>query len=174
MSDAFTKYLIKIYLPSFIYLVKNILYCGGDNVIILAVDPGKARTGLAICDKTMFLASPLCVIEEYNRYRLADKIAEQAKLHKAELLVVGLPRNMDGSEGESAKSARELGDKLGQLTGLPVKMQDERCTTMIAHRYLSDNNVRGKKRKQTVDAAAATVILQTYLDYIKNMAGKES
>lgn len=141
-------------------------------MIILAVDLGKARTGLAICDKTMFLASPLCVIEEWNRERLAEKVKAEAEKHGAELIVVGLPRNMDGSEGESAKGAREFAGMLEQLTSLPVKMQDERCTTMIAHRYLSDNNVRGKKRKESVDAAAAAVILQTYLDFIKNTGGQ--
>lgn len=140
----------------------------GESLIILAVDLGKARTGLAICDKTMFLASPLCVIEEWSRERLAQKVAEIAKEKGAELIVVGLPKNMDGTEGDSAKGAREFAKLLGSFTDNPIKMQDERCTTMIAHRYLSDNNVRGKKRKQTVDSAAAAVILQTYLDYLKN------
>lgn len=136
-------------------------------MIILSIDLGKARTGIAVCDKTMFLASPLCVIEEWNRDRLAEKIVHFVQKEKAELIVIGLPRNMDGSEGESAKAAREFADKLSKLTDVPIKMQDERCTTMIAHRYLNDTNVRGKKRKQTVDAVAATVILQTYLDSLK-------
>lgn len=143
-------------------------------MIILAVDLGKARTGLAVCDKTMFLASPFKVIEEWNRDRLAEKVIEAAKEKNAELIVVGLPRNMDGSEGESAKGAREFADLLENIADIPVEMQDERCTTMIAHRYLSDNNVRGKNRKQAVDAAAATVILQTYLDYLKNKRSDSS
>ncbi len=136
-------------------------------MMIMAIDLGKARTGVAISDKTMFLASPLCVIEEWNRDKLAEKIAQLVRHEKAELIVLGLPRNMDGSEGESASGAREFADKLAQITDVPVKMQDERCTTMIAHRYLNDTNVRGKKRKKTVDAVAATVILQSYLDSLK-------
>ena len=136
-------------------------------MIIMSIDLGKARTGIAVSDKTMFLASPLCVIEEWNRDRLAEKIAHLVRQEKAELVVLGLPRNMDGSEGESAFGAREFADKLAQLTDVPIDMQDERCTTMIAHRYLNDTNVRGKKRKKTVDAVAATVILQSYLDSLK-------
>ena len=136
-------------------------------MIILAIDLGKARTGIAICDKTMFLASPLCVIEEWNRDKLAEKIVQIVQKEKAELIIMGLPKNMDGSEGESAVGAREFAEKLSLLTDVPIKMQDERCTTMIAHRYLNDTNVRGKKRKKSVDAVAASVILQTYLYSIR-------
>lgn len=136
-------------------------------MVIMAVDLGKARTGIAVCDKTQFLASPLCVIEEWNKERLLDKVAELAKSEKAEQLVIGLPRNMDGSEGESAQNARDFAEKISSMVNVPVVMQDERCTTMIAHRYLNDTNVRGKKRKNTVDAVAATVILQSYIDSLK-------
>lgn len=136
-------------------------------MIVMAVDLGKARTGIAVCDKTMFLASPLCVIEEWNREKLAERISVLAVEQKAELIVIGLPKNMDGSEGESAQNARAFAELLSGLVDIPIKMQDERCTTVIAHRYLSDTNVRGKKRKKTVDAVAATVILQTYLDSLK-------
>lgn len=137
------------------------------TMIIIAVDPGKARTGLAVCDKTMFLASPLCVIEEWNRERLAEKVAAAAAKENAELIIIGLPKNMDGTEGESALAARDFALLMANYTDIPIKMLDERCTTMIAHRYLNDNNVRGKKRKKTVDAVAATVILQSYLDSLK-------
>ncbi len=137
-------------------------------MIILSVDLGKARTGLAVCDKTMFLASPIGVIEEWNREKLAQRVVETAQERKAELIVVGLPKNMDGTEGDSAKGAREFADMIGKLCPIPVEMQDERCTTMIAHRYMNDNNVRGKKRKQSVDAEAAAIILQSYLERLKN------
>lgn len=136
-------------------------------MIIMAVDLGKARTGIAVCDKMQFLASPVCVIEEWNREKLLQKVAECISNCKAELVIIGLPRNMDGSEGESAQNARTFAEELSALTEVPIQMQDERCTTMIAHRYLNDTNTRGKKRKQTVDAVAATVILQTYLDSLK-------
>lgn len=136
-------------------------------MIVLSVDLGHARTGLAVSDKSGFLASSLCVITEYNDDKLVEKIAEQASSVKAELLVVGLPRNMDGSEGESAIRARELAARLSGRTGLPHVMQDERGTTITAHAYLSSGNVYGKKRKQKVDAVAASIILQDYLDSAK-------
>ena len=133
-------------------------------MIALSVDLGHARTGLAVSDKSGFLASSLCVITEYNDEKLIQKIADKVKETKAEILVVGLPRNMDGSEGESARRARELAAKLSELTGVPYHMQDERGTTITAHSYLSAGNVYGKKRKQKVDAVAASIILQDYLD----------
>ncbi|MCI6653166.1 MAG: Holliday junction resolvase RuvX [Ruminococcus sp.] len=133
-------------------------------MVIMAVDLGKARTGIAICDKTELLASPLTQINEYNREKLLDKISDLAKEKRAELLVVGLPKNMDGSEGESAKNARSFADELAEKTGLPVDMQDERGTTITAHNYLNATDTRGKKRKSVVDAVAATIILEDYLN----------
>ncbi len=133
-------------------------------MIILAVDLGKARTGLAVCDKSEILASPAGVITEYNPEKRLEKVAAEALARKAELLVVGLPRNMDGSEGESAQNARAFGQALSEKTGIPVEFQDERGTTITAHGYLNDNNTRGKKRKAVVDAVAAVVILQNFLD----------
>ena len=133
-------------------------------MIALSVDLGHARTGLAVSDKNGFLASSLCVITEYNDEKLIQKIADKVKETKAEIIVVGLPRNMDGSEGESAQRAREIAEKLTQVSGVPCHMQDERGTTITAHNYLSAGNVYGKKRKQKVDAVAASIILQNYLD----------
>ena len=133
-------------------------------MIALSVDLGHARTGLAVSDKNGFLASSLCVITEHNDEKLIQKIAEKVKETKAQIIVVGLPRNMDGSEGESAIRARELAARLSELTGVPYHMQDERGTTITAHSYLSAGNVYGKKRKQKVDAVAASIILQDYLD----------
>ena len=133
-------------------------------MVIMAVDLGKARTGVALCDKTELLASPLTQINEYNREKLLDKISDLAKEKRAELLVVGLPKNMDGSEGESARNARNFADELAEKTGLPVEMQDERGTTITAHNYLNATDTRGKKRKSVVDAVAATIILEDYLN----------
>ena len=132
---------------------------------ILAVDLGKARTGLAVCDEGEILASPVAVIAQYNREKLAQAIAEKARELAVGELVVGLPRNMGGSEGESAQGAREFAAALGELTGLPVALRDERLTTVTAHGYLNDTNTRGKKRKAVVDAVAAVVILEEYLAY---------
>ena len=137
-------------------------------MIIMSVDLGKARTGLAVCDKTEFLASPYKVIFEKSPNKLPEKIVQAAMEAKAELIVVGLPKNMDGTEGESAQNARAFAEQLKELTGLPVDMQDERGTTITAHGYLNDTNTRGKKRKAVVDEVAATIILQDYLDKRKS------
>lgn len=137
-------------------------------MIIMSVDLGKARTGIAVCDKTEMLASPYRVINETYIEKLLDKVADCAKETKAELLVVGLPKNMDGSEGESAENARAFAQRLKEKTGLPIEMKDERGTTITAHNYLNITDTRGKKRKAVVDAVAATIILQDHLDYRKH------
>jgi putative Holliday junction resolvase len=140
-------------------------------MIILAVDYGDKRTGIAVCDKFEMLASPVCVITEWNIDTLANKIIDVAKEKTAEEIVVGLPKNMDGSEGFRADACKELGEKLKNLTGIPIKFWDERLTTVSAHKILSDNNVRGKKRKAVVDAVAADIILQDYIDSRKFKKG---
>lgn len=132
---------------------------------ILAVDYGDSRTGLAVCDPGEVLATPLKPqIEEKAMAKVAARICEAAREQRAELIVVGLPRNMDGTEGESAQNAREIGALLEESTGLPVEFVDERGTTITAHGYLNDTNTRGKKRKAVVDAVAATVILENFLE----------
>ena len=133
-------------------------------MIIMGVDLGHARTGIAVCDKREILASPVKVITAYTHEKVAAEVTALAKELRAEKIVVGLPKNMDGSAGESAQNARAFAALLQESTGLPVVMQDERGTTVTAHGYLNETNVRGKKRKQTVDAVAAVIILQNYLD----------
>lgn len=140
-------------------------------MIILGVDLGKARTGVAVCDKNETLASPVEVVHEHNRERLLQRVASLAAERGAERIVVGLPRNMDGSEGESAQNARAFGEALQALSGLPVDFSDERGTTITAHSFLNETNTRGKRRKATVDAVAATIILQDYLDFRRNARG---
>ncbi|MCH5202172.1 MAG: Holliday junction resolvase RuvX [Oscillospiraceae bacterium] len=144
-------------------------------MVIMAVDLGRARTGLAICDKGEMLSSPLTQINEYNRERLIEKIAQIAKEKSAELIVVGMPKNMDGSEGESAKNARLFAKELCDAAGIQTDLQDERGTTITAHQYLNATNTRGKKRKSVVDTLSATIILEDYLNRRKNgyNAGKE-
>lgn len=139
---------------------------------ILAVDFGLARTGLAVCDERETLASPAGVVSERNRERLAQTVAARAKEQGAGMIVVGLPRNMDGSEGESALRARDFAALLQPLVAVPVEMRDERGTTVTAHGYLNETNTRGKKRKAVVDAVAATIILQDFLDYRRNRRGE--
>lgn len=143
-------------------------------MIILSVDLGRVRTGLAICDPEEILASPIRVVMERNQDRLLDSIANEAAARHAERLVVGLPKNMDGTEGESAQNARHFAARLSERTGLACDLQDERGTTLTAHGYLNEMNVRGKKRKAVVDAAAAVIILQDYLEGRRSQREKES
>ena len=131
-------------------------------MVIISVDYGDKRTGIAICDKLEMLASPVCVITEWNQEVLAKKIVEIANEKKAEQIVVGLPKNMDGSMGFRSEACQALGTLIQSLTEIPVVYWDERLTTVSAHRILSENNVRGKKRKNVVDAVAADIILQDY------------
>ncbi len=136
-------------------------------MIILSVDYGDRRTGIAVCDKNQILASPVCVINEWNAESLADKIIEIAGEKKAEKIVIGLPKNMDGSKGFRADACEQLGEIIKGKCSLPVVFWDERLTTVSAHKILSDNNVRGKKRKAVVDALSAEIILQNYIDSVK-------
>ncbi len=132
---------------------------------VLGVDLGLARTGIAISDCNQVLASPFCVIKEKDSEALAQKVGQICADEGIQRIVVGLPKNMDGSEGASAQNARTFADLLSKITNLPIFMVDERGTTITATNFLNDVNVRGKKRKNVVDAVAATVILQNYLDF---------
>ncbi len=135
-------------------------------MVIMSVDYGDVRTGIAVCDKMQILASPVCVITEKDRERLAEKITELALEKKAEKLCVGLPQNMDGSYGFRSDACREFGKILEEKTGLPVAFQNERLTTVSAHNILNTADVRGKKRKAVVDAVSAVLILEDYLKSI--------
>ena len=137
-------------------------------MIIMSVDYGDKRTGIAICDKLEMLASPVGVLTEWNSETLADKIVNLAVEKKVETIVIGLPKNMDGSQGFRADACKELGELVKARTQIPVEFWDERLTTVSAHRILSENNVRGKKRKAVVDSVAAEIILQDYIDWRKS------
>jgi putative Holliday junction resolvase len=137
-------------------------------MIILAVDYGDTRTGLARCDKAEMLAVPHSVITERNAARLAAKIDDEARKIGAELIVVGNPINMDGTKGSRSEKCTAFADELGAVTGLPVKMWDERSTTVSAAYYLNQTDVRGKKRKAVIDAVAAVIILESFLAARKN------
>ena len=132
-------------------------------MVILSVDYGDARTGIAACDALQMLASPVTVIHQTEKEPLADEICRIAAEKKAQKLVVGLPKNMDGSEGFRAQACREFAALLSEKSGLPVDFQDERLTTVSAHNALNLTNTRGKKRKAVVDAVSAVIILEDYL-----------
>jgi len=137
-------------------------------VIILSVDYGDARTGLAVCDKSELLASPVAVIAERNRERLVAGILAQAKALAVEEIVVGNPLNMNGTAGPRSELAHQLAETLREQSGLPVTLWDERSTTVSAIGILNQTDVRGKKRKAVIDAVAAVLILESYLAFRKN------
>lgn len=131
---------------------------------IMAIDYGDVRTGIAFCDVMEILASPYCVIKETYQPKLISKLVEIINKEKPEKIIIGLPRNMDGTYGYRCDDCKSLGENLKAKMSVPVEYQDERLTTVMAHNALSDNNVRGKKRKDTVDAVSAVMILQSYID----------
>ena len=134
---------------------------------IMAIDYGDQRTGLAVSDLLGMLCGEAWTVTEWNPERLAEQISREAKSREVGTLVLGLPRNMDGSEGPRAELCRAFAEQLRQAAGLPVAMWDERRTTVEAHNILSQHNYHGKKRKETVDAVAAALILEGYLAYRK-------
>ena len=133
-------------------------------MIILGVDYGDVRTGISVCDKTEFLASPVCVIKETYMPKLIDRLSEIVSEKQPELIVVGLPKNMDGSLGFRAQACIEFAEELSKKTCVKTELWDERLTSVIAHKRLQMTGKREKKHKDVVDAAAAVEILQSYLD----------
>ena len=138
-------------------------------MVIMSVDFGDTRTGIAVCGKSELMASPVGVITEKDFDKCIDKTADMAKKQRAEMIVVGYPKNMNGTIGERAEKCQLFAEKLEKVTGCPVELWDERCTTISAHNYLNTTNTRGKKRKSVVDAVAATIILESYLGYRKTL-----
>ena len=139
-------------------------------MVIISVDLGDARTGTAVCDAGEILASPIGTIFERNFDIVADKLCALATERRAEMFVVGLPLNMDGSRGERAQKCVEFANMLREKSGLPVELTDERLTTVQAHNALNFTNTRGKKRHDTVDTVAAVMILENFL--AKRKSGK--
>lgn len=132
---------------------------------IMGIDYGDARTGVAVSDLLCTIVGSTTVVPSRNTDKAIADIVRMAKENEVGEIVVGLPRNMDGSEGPRAELCRAFADRLGEATGLPIHMWDERRTTVEAHNILSEHNYHGKKRKNTVDAVAASLILEGYLNY---------
>lgn len=135
---------------------------------ILAVDYGDSRTGLAICDEGEILASPLKTLFERNFDRCVEQTAQAAQESRAKLIIVGDPVNMNGTRGERSEKCTLFAEKLRELVEVPVRMWDERSSTVTAITYMNEINKRGKKRKEVLDQAAAAVILESFLQYRKN------
>lgn len=140
-------------------------------MIIVGLDFGDARTGVAVCDKYEMMATDAgCVAADSYKKALAA-VGERVKELNAELIVVGNPINMDGTAGYRSEKCKAFARELTELTGIPTEMYDERLTTVSAHKILNENNVRGKKRKATVDALSARLILEDYLTVRKRLKG---
>ena len=132
---------------------------------IMGVDYGDARTGIAISDLLCSIVGTTTVIHSRNPEKTLTQILSLIQEKEVGEIVVGLPKNMDGTEGSRAQLCREFAQRIEQTTGLPVRMWDERRTTVEAHNILSEHNYHGKKRKDTVDAVAASLILEGYLAF---------
>lgn len=132
---------------------------------IMGVDYGDARTGIAISDLMCSIVGSTMVVPSRNREKAIADIVKLCTDNLVGQIVVGLPKNMDGTEGVRAELCREFAGLLEEATGLPVTMWDERRTTVEAHNILSQHNYHGKKRKNTVDAVAASLILEGYLNF---------
>ena len=134
---------------------------------IMGIDYGDARTGVAISDLLCSIVGSTAVVPSRNREKLMADILRLIQGNGVGEVVVGLPKNMDGTEGARAELCRAFADELKERCGLPVAMWDERRTTVEAHNILSAHNYHGQKRKNTVDAVAASLILEGYLAYRK-------
>ena len=132
---------------------------------MMGLDYGDARTGVAISDLLCSIVGSTYVVPSRNTDKAIADIVKLCKDNMVGRIVVGLPRNMDGSEGPRAELCREFAEKLREATGLEIVMWDERRTTVEAHNILSAHNYHGQKRKNTVDAVAASLILEGYLAF---------
>ncbi len=131
---------------------------------ILGVDYGDVRTGIAVTDALGMMAHGLETVVETNYKELARRVIAIAASEGVTMIVVGIPVNMDGSEGPRAEKTRRFVEALRKRTELPVDTMDERCTTMAAERFMNETDTRGKKRREVIDTLAAEIILQNYLE----------
>lgn len=132
---------------------------------IMGIDYGDARTGVAISDLMCSIVGSTCVVPSRNKEKAMADVIRIARENEVGEIVVGLPKNMDGTEGPRAELCRAFAEELRLASGLPVAMWDERRTTVEAHNILSQHNYHGQKRKNTVDAVAAALILEGYLAF---------
>ena len=135
----------------------------------LGVDYGDKRTGLAECDVSGLIAGGIGTISEGGMRKTAQRVAEEAEKRSCKKIIIGLPKNMDGSEGPRADVIKAFGMLLAELTEIPIDYYDERMTTMVAYRFLGETGTYGKKRKDTVDTLSAQIILQNYIDRERSM-----
>ncbi|MBR5514858.1 MAG: Holliday junction resolvase RuvX [Clostridia bacterium] len=138
---------------------------------ILAVDYGDVRTGLALSDALGMMAGGIGTVKAKGMHELCDIVTDHAVKNKVGKIIIGDPVNMNGTRGPRSEKAHLFADFLREKTDIPVELYDERCSTMVAHTYLNATNTHGKKRKDVVDTLSAQIILQDYLDSLKNKGG---
>lgn len=134
----------------------------------LGVDYGDVRTGIAECDATGLIATGICTVKEGGMKNTAIRVAKEAAERSVKKIVVGLPKNMDGSEGFRAETVRAFVEILAGLTEIPIALYDERMTTMQAYRVFEETGAYGKRRRENIDTLSAQIILQNYIDAEKN------
>lgn len=130
----------------------------------LGVDYGDVRTGLAECDVSGMLASGITTIKEGGMRNTAERVAKEAAARSCKKIIIGLPKNMDGTEGDRATVIKAFAEILASITDIPIDFYDERMTTMQAYRFLDGAGTFGKKRKDVIDTLSAELILQSYID----------
>ncbi len=135
---------------------------------VIGIDYGDARVGLAVSDETGFLASAVCTVNVTGMRDACKKVAEKIKELNGTLIVLGLPKNMDGSESFRADKSKAFAEMIGNATSLEVVFMDERLSTVEAYTYMNITDFNGKKRRDVVDALSAQIILQSYLDRERN------
>ncbi|MDD6023254.1 MAG: Holliday junction resolvase RuvX [Oscillospiraceae bacterium] len=135
-------------------------------MVVMAIDYGDARTGVAVSDPMGMIVGYTTVVAEWNQDKAAEKVAQIVRERKPDRLVMGFPRNMDGTEGPRAEKYRAFAELLSEKAGMEVILWDERRTTIEAHNILSANGKKTKKHKKNVDAVAASLILEGYLRFL--------
>ncbi|MDB5066063.1 MAG: putative pre6S rRNA nuclease Yqg [Chloroflexi bacterium] len=138
--------------------------------VTLGLDAGSVRVGLAATDPTATIASPVATLPRRDR-EFWNRVREEARVRGAERVVVGLPLRLDGTEGDAAAAARALADEASRQTGLPVEMWDERLSSVAAERALLESGMRRERRRETIDAVAAAIMLQGWLDAARRRPG---
>ncbi len=138
----------------------------------LGVDYGDKRTGIAECDLSGMLASGITTVSEGGMRKTAERVAKEALSRGCKKIIIGLPRNMDGSEGSRVDTVRAFAALVSEYTEIPIDFFDERMSTMVAYRYLGETATYGKARKKAVDTLSAEIILQGYLDRERSLGTK--
>lgn len=138
----------------------------------LGVDYGDVRTGIAECDISGMLASGIGTISEGGMRKTAVRVAKEAELRSCKKIIIGIPKNMDGSEGGRVDTVKAFADILAEITSIPIDFCDERMSTMVAYRYLDGSGTFGKKRKGAIDTLSAEIILQSYIDRERAIGNK--